>query len=263
MAVGKEIRMGQIFRKSDGRAVVVAIDHGGIAGPVRGIENPGAVVRDCVAGGADAILATRGLVKASLREWNRSTSIILRLTGGFTVLGGGFEEELISSPSAALSYGAAGAAMTVKFGHRREGSFTKQASLAIDECEALGLPVMIEAMAVADGRQLRDPESIRLAARAAQEIGADIVKTPYTGDPESFRTVVEGCPAPILILGGEKSESLEELFEQVHQSLEAGGAGLAIGRNIWGQGKTRAMVEAMVGMVHEGWTPEQALRHLH
>ena len=254
MTIGKEIRLTQIFRKGDGRSVMVAIDHGGIAGPVKGIENPAAVIRDCVAGGADSVLATRGVVKAAHGEWDRGTSVVLRLTGGFTVLGGGFEEELICEPETAAAFGAAGVAITVKFGHKREGFFTKQASLAADRCELLGLPVMIEAMAKVEGKKANDPESIKLAARAAQEIGADIVKTHYTGDPESFRAVVEGCPAPILILGGEKSD-LEGLFEEVYQSLQAGGAGVAIGRNIWGQGNTKAMIEAMAGLVHEGLDP--------
>jgi DhnA family fructose-bisphosphate aldolase class Ia len=261
--IGTEIRMNRIFRKGDGRSVVVAIDHGGIAGPVKGIEDPAAVIRDCVAGGADAVLATRGVVKAARGEWDRSTSIILRLTGGFTVLGGGFEEELIASPATAAAYGASGVAMTVKFGHKREGFFTKQASLAIGECELLGLPVMIEAMAKVEGKKSNDPEGVKLAARAAQEIGADIVKTYYTGDPDSFRAVVEGCPAPIVILGGEKSEGgPEALFEEVYRSIQAGGAGVAIGRNIWGQGNTKAMVEAMAGLVHELWTPAQAAKHV-
>lgn len=262
MHAGNAIRMGQIFRKADGRCVMVAIDHGGIAGPVKGIEDPRMVVRDCLAGGADSILATRGLVKATLPEWDRPMSIVLRLTGGFTTLGGGFEEELICTPETALSYGAAGVAMTIKFGHKREGEFTKQASLAMGECERLGLPVMIEAMAKAEGKKPNDPENIRLAARAAQELGADLVKTYYTGDPESFKAVVQGCPAPILILGGEKNDSVESLFRDVRDSIEAGGAGVAIGRNIWAQGATRAMVEAMVGIVHEGWTVEQAVRHV-
>ncbi len=262
MMIGREVRMRQLFRRGDGRSVMVALDHGGIAGPVKGIEDPAAVVRACVEAGADSILATRGVVKAALGEWDRGTSIMLRLTGGFTVPGGGFEEELICSPETALAYGSAGVAMTVKFGHRREGEFTKQASLAVGDCERLGLPVMIEAMCKVEGKKANDPESIKLAARAAQEIGADIVKTYYTGDPASFRLVVEGCPVPILILGGEKNDSVESLFRDVKDSLDAGGAGIAIGRNIWAGGNTKAMVEAMVGLVHEGWSVERALKHV-
>jgi DhnA family fructose-bisphosphate aldolase class Ia len=259
---GKTLRLNRILNRNDGRSVIVAIDHGGIAGPVKGIESPASVIADCVAAGADAVLATRGIVRAAIGEWDRGTSVILRLTGGFTVLGGGFEEELICMPSSAAAYGADAVAMTVKFGHRREGDFTRQASLAIGECETLGMPVMIEAMAKMEGKKSNDPENIRLAARAAQEIGADIVKTYYTGDPDSFRKVVEGCPVPVVILGGEKNDSLSSLFSDVYWSMQAGGAGIAIGRNIWAQGRTRAMVEAMNGLVHSGWTVEQALSHV-
>jgi DhnA family fructose-bisphosphate aldolase class Ia len=263
MNPGKALRLSSIFRKADGRAVIVAIDHGGIAGPIQGILKPAPLVRACLEGGADAILTTRGFVKASIAEWGRSMSLILRLTGGFTTLGGRFEEEMISSPETALAYGASGAAVTVKFGHQREGEFTRQASLTADACERWALPLMIEAMA-ARGKDLKssDPEGIKLASRAAQEIGADIVKTYYTGDPDSFRQVVEGCPAPIVVLGGERMNTVEELFAAVEGSLQAGAAGVAIGRNIWQHPNPRAMVEAMVGVVHEGWSAKQAVAHL-
>ncbi len=107
-----------------------------------------------------------------------------------------------------------------------------------------------------------DPKGTLLAAGAAQEIGADFVKTCYTGDPESFHKVVEGCPVPVVVLGGEKTETIEQVFSLVHASIEAGGKGIAIGRNMWEHGKTKAMVEAMVGIVHEGWTVKQALAHV-
>ncbi|MCX7032260.1 MAG: 2-amino-3,7-dideoxy-D-threo-hept-6-ulosonate synthase [Spirochaetes bacterium] len=261
MSIGKSIRLSSIFRRDTGRTVIVALDHGGIAGPLPGIEKPAEVVRACREGGADAILATRGVVSAAAGEWDRTLSVILRLTGGFTVLGGKFEEEVISSPEAALALGAAAAAVTVKFGHEREGEFTRQASFVADACERWGLPLMIEAMAKGKDMRSGDPKGILLAARAAQEIGADVVKTYYTGDPDSFRRVVEGCPVPVVILGGEKAETLGEVFSVVHASIQAGGKGIAIGRNIWEHGKTRLMVEAMVGLVHEGWTVAQALAH--
>ena len=260
MNPGKQIRLNSIFR-ADRRSVIVAVDHGGIAGPIPGIVKPAVLVRACVAGGADAVLTTRGFLKASIQEWAASTALILRLTGGFTVLGGRFEEEQISTPETALRCGAVAAAVTAKFGHPREGDFIRQASLAADACEQWNFPVMIEA--VAEGKDLKstDPEGVKLAARAAQEIGADIVKSYYTGDPESFRCVVEGCPAPVVILGGEKTEDLGRVFTDVFDSLQAGGAGIAIGRNIWQHGDPRAVVEAMVGVVHEGWSVKQALKH--
>jgi len=152
--------------------------------------------------------------------------------------------------------------VTVKFGHEREGEFTRQASHVADVCERWGLPLMIEAMAKGKDMKAADPKGIKLAARAAQEIGADLIKTYYTGDPDSFADVVEGCPIPVVILGGEKSDSTEALFRDVYQSLQAGGKGIAIGRNIWQHKNVLAMIEAMAGLVHENWTVAQALSHL-
>ena len=109
MNPGKKIRLTSIFR-SDGRSVIVAIDHGGIVGPIPGIVKPAPLMRSCVLGGADAVLTTRGFVRASIGEWAASTALILRLTGVFTVLGGRFEEEQISTPETSLRYGAAASA---------------------------------------------------------------------------------------------------------------------------------------------------------
>ena len=262
MNTGKTIRMNSIFRKDTGKSVIVAIDHGGIAGPMKGINEPGKLIEDCVAGGADGVLTTRGFVRAAEGAFDRSLGLILRMTGGFTVLGGGFEEELITSAETALRYGSAGAAVTVKFGHPREGFFTKQASLVADSCEEWGLPLMIEAMAKGKDLKSTDPAGVKLASRAAAEIGADIIKTYYTGDPDSFAQVIEGCMVPVVVLGGAKTDSIEDVFSDVYYSIQAGGSGIAIGRNIWQHENTMAMIEAMSGIVHEGWTVKQAMAHI-
>jgi DhnA family fructose-bisphosphate aldolase class Ia len=262
MRVGKQIRMNSLFNKSTGNSVCIAADHGGIAGPMEGINNPAELVSQCVAGGADCILTTRGFARAAAGAWDRTTSLLLRLTGGFTVLGGRFEEELITSPQTAVEYGAAGAVVTVKFGHEREGEFTKHASRVADECDRLGLPLMVEAMAKGKDLSPTDPKGVKLASRAAMEIGADIVKTYYTGDPDSFRDVVEGCPIPILILGGPKTDSDEQVISDVYYAMQAGARGIAMGRNIWQRKNPLSMIEAMAGLIHEGWSIQQAMQHI-
>lgn len=262
MNTGKTIRMNNIFRKDTGKSVIVAIDHGGIAGPMKGINEPAELIQACVEGGADGVLTTRGFIRAAEGAFDRNLGIILRLTGGFTVLGGMFEEEMITSVDTAMKIGSAGAAVTVKFGHEREGFFTKQASLVADDCENWGMPLMIEAMARGKDLKATDPAGVKLASRAAAEIGADMVKTYYTGNPESFAEVVEGAMVPVVILGGAKSDSIKDLFSDVYYSIQAGGSGIAIGRNIWQHDNTKAMIEAMSGIVHEGWTVDQAMAHI-
>ena len=262
MRIGKQIRMNSLFNKSTGNSLCIAVDHGGIAGPMEGINDPAKLVQQCVVGGADCILTTRGFARAAAAGWDRKTSLLLRLTGGFTTLGGKFEEEMITSPETAVEYGAAGVAVTVKFGHEREGEFTQNASFTADKCDRLGLPLMVEAMAKGKELESTNPKGIKLASRAAMEIGADIVKTYYTGDPDSFREVVEGCPIPILILGGPKSDSDEEVISNVYYAMQAGARGIAMGRNIWQRKNVQTMIEAMAGLVHEGWSIQQAMNHI-
>ena len=263
MLSGLTLRTNAIFDKQDGRSVIIALDHGSIAGPMPGITDPRTIVKACVSAKVDGILTTKGFVDASLSEWDRQTSLVLRLTGGFTVLGGRFEEEMIVEPETAIAYGASCAAITVKFGHEKEGEFIRKASLAIDCCHRLGLPVMLEAMAkgTIKGKEFasHDPEAIRMVARMGSEIGADLIKTYYTGDIESFRRVVQGCPVPIVILGGAKTDSVRLVFQTIHDSLQAGGRGIAMGRNIWSFGKVEAMIEAVNGLVHGHWGVDKAL----
>jgi DhnA family fructose-bisphosphate aldolase class Ia len=151
----------------------------------------------------------------------------------------------------------------VKFGHAREGAFIKQASLEIDAYHKLGIPVMVEALAKGsiNGKPFpsNDPEGIKMVARMAAEIGADMVKTYYTGTPESFAPVVAGCPVPVVILGGAKTDSIAGVFQDIYDSLQAGGVGIAMGRNIWGYPNLPAMLEAVTGLVHKNWSVEEAL----
>ena len=262
MSAGMILRRQALFSKRDERSVIIAMDHGAIAGPIQGIVHPSELVSACVQAKVDGILAHKGFVDASTEAWDRCTSLVLRLTGGFTVLGGLFEEEMIVEPLTALSYGAACVAITVKFGHEREGAFIRQASLAIDECHRLGLPVMVEAMAKGNRKGEKvpsnDPEAIRMVARMGAEIGADLIKTHYTGSIDSFARVVEGCPVPIVVLGGEKTDSIRSVFQDIHDSLCAGGKGIAVGRNIWEHGHVDKMLTAAVGVVHEDWSVDQA-----
>lgn len=262
MTAGLALRKQMLFDKRDGRSVVIAMDHAAIAGPIPGIESPRAIIGSCVSHKVDGVLTTKGFVDASIDSWDRCTALVLRLTGGFTVLGGKFEEELVVEPEVALAYGASCAAITVKFGHEYEGKFIKQASLAIDRCHALGLPVMVEAMAkgTLQGEKFssNDTQAITMVARMASEIGADMVKTYYTGSKESFARVVNGCPVPILILGGAKTDSVRHVFQDIYDSLEAGGKGIALGRNVWEHGNIDAMLDAVNGLVHGHWSVEKA-----
>ena len=95
-------------------------------------------------------------------------------------------------------------------------------------------------------------ETVRLAARIGAELGADIIKTGFVGTVAEFRTIVESCFRPVVVLGGAKVKNLQDLFLVIEQSMEAGAAGVAIGRNVWTHPDPGGVTAGLVEIVHGG-----------
>jgi class I fructose-bisphosphate aldolase len=125
------------------------------------------------------------------------------------------------------------------------------------------MPVL--AMVYARGPKIKDgfgPEVVKHCARLGEELGADVVKVPYTGDIESFSRVVESCCIPVVIAGGPKMENLRDIVQMAYDSIKAGGSGLSVGRNIFQSDDPSLLVKALHGIVHENWEIEQAMEEL-
>jgi fructose-bisphosphate aldolase/2-amino-3,7-dideoxy-D-threo-hept-6-ulosonate synthase len=102
-----------------------------------------------------------------------------------------------------------------------------------------------------------DVEYVKHAARVGAELGADIVKTNYTGDPDSFKDVVKGCPVPVVVAGGPKMETEHDLLQMVFDSKQAGGSGVAIGRNVFQADDPTLLVENISKILHQGFTVDE------
>ncbi len=132
-----------------------------------------------------------------------------------------------------------------------------------DDCDYWGMPLV--AMMYPRGRNIpnqHDPTVVALAARAGAELGADIVKTNYTGDPESFKDVVRGCPVPVVIAGGPKTNTDREFLEMIYGAINAGAAGAAAGRNVFQADDPTRMTRAIAAIVHDGTSVDDALKLL-
>ncbi len=202
-------------------------------------------------------------MRAALGAWERGLGLILRMSGGFTTLGGRFEEEPLGEAEDAVFWGADAAAITVKFGHAREGELIRNAARLVSSCERRGIPTMIEVMALKGGAPSLDAEALAVAVRSAEELGGTFIKAPLPERRREFARVIRGSHVPVLILGGEKLDSLEALFGAIAGAMDDGAAGVAMGRNIWGQDEAVGVLEATVGLVHGGWGVDTALAHLH
>ncbi|HVM46320.1 MAG TPA: fructose-bisphosphate aldolase, partial [Candidatus Thermoplasmatota archaeon] len=99
-------------------------------------------------------------------------------------------------------------------------------------------------------------------ARLGFELGADVIKVPYTGSPDTFRDVVQGVDVPVLISGGPKAASDRAFLAMVEGSLAAGGAGVSVGRNFWQHKDPTAMTRAVARLVHDRVSLAAALHEL-
>jgi class I fructose-bisphosphate aldolase len=242
-------RMNRIFRE-DGKALIVALDHGLIDGPKQGLERPGTIIAQVAAGGADAILTSYGVAQRFAREL-APLGFILRLDGGATSLGdSGGPGSLFFGVEAALKLGADAVAISAFPGSPVEVASLERLAHVIEAAHGWGLPVMAEMVpgGFDSPPEMRTVHAVALAVRVAAELGADFVKTPYVA---GFETVAASCYVPVVVLGGAKRGNEAIMLADIRGAMAAGGAGVAIGRNIFQADDPAAMTAAVAAIVHE------------
>lgn len=256
MTTGKGLRYRRITQ--DDLALVVPMDHGISIGPTAGLRDVPETVRDVARGGATAVLTHKGLFP-DLYEANAPVGTVLHVSAATSLNPDPNDKVPVATVEEAVRRGADAVSCHVNFGSETESAQVRRAGELSRACDRFGMPFLFMAYArgpdVADGH---DPNTVAHIARAAAEIGADLVKTVYTGDPESFARVVEGCPVPILIAGGPKAQDREEVLEMVHDAIGAGAAGVSMGRNVFQADDPTRMTAALYAIIFEDATAKEA-----
>ncbi len=243
---------------TDGRTVIIALDHGLIDGPCEGFERPATTLAAVLAGGPDAILTSYGIALRFRSELG-DVGVIVRSDGASTNLGTPSTGSTgrFFGPEAAIRVGADAVVVTAHPGSDREDLTLANLARTIDEAHGLGLPVLAEMVpgGFDSGPELRSTPGVAMAARLGAELGADFVKAPYCAD---YRTVIESTFVPVVILGGSKGSEVDTLAD-IRGALDAGAAGVAIGRNVFQCPDPAAMTAAIVALVHDDASVESAL----
>ncbi len=249
-------RFNKIF-KSDGRALIVACDHGMISGPMRGIENMEQTLTQVIAGGVDAVMTSYGTAVRFAKLLSK-VGLVLRIDGAGTVLGP------MDGPGAqfytvedALRLGADALCVTTFPGTAVEEQTLETLARVIRQAHVWGIPVMAEMVpgGFDSGPELRTLESISVSARVAAELGADWVKIPYV---DGFEQVVAGCYVPVVVLGGSHQTDPRATLAMVKAGLDAGAVGGTIGRNVWQSSLTEKMAAALVSLIHSNASVDEA-----
>lgn len=243
---------------------MVPIDHGTFI-PVPALGDVGGVIA-ALAPYADAFIANMGIIK-QCRESFGGKAILLRgdiyrshLALTSQAGGDGAQNMYYGYGIRDARHAGADGVIAMMFpGSPNEKDITQNCCRLVSEALEVSVPVMIEAVPGGLGMpELYTPENVDYVVRAAAELGADVVKTPFT-DKESFRTTVQRCPVPVVILGGAHMGDTMAIFQMVADSIAVGGAGIAIGRNLWQDPKPVAMIKALTAIIHDGATAEMAL----
>ena len=250
---GKSIRMGRIIDRNSGRTVIVPMDHGVTLGPIPGLARVQETINAVASGGANAIVIHKGLAEIGLNGNRKRVGLIIHLSASTRVNSDPNFKVMVCTVEEAIKLGADAVSVHVNLGAEDEGAMIKDLGAVAKTAADWGMPLL--AMMYMRGPKIRseyDVTVVKHAARVGAELGADIVKVPYTGSPETFREVVEGCFVPVVIAGGEKMDTDEDILEMVKGSIGAGGAGVSIGRNVFQHRDPTTIVQAIGRIVHNG-----------
>ena len=262
MGIGKEVRKERIMNRETGKTVIVPMDHGVTVGPIKGLIDLPKTVDLVAKGGANAVVEHVGMVGQGHRRYGRDIGLIVHLSGSTTLSPDPNRKVLVCSVERAVRMGADAISIHVNIGAENEGEMLEAFGEVAEGADYWGMPLL--AMVYPRGPKVdneKDVANVKIAARVGAELGADIVKVPYTGSPKTFKEVVEGCPIPVVIAGGSKLSD-EDTLKMVEGAVKAGAAGLSMGRNAFQHEKPVRLVSAACAIVHEGKTAKEAMKIL-
>ncbi len=263
MHLGKAIRLERIINRNTKRAIIVPMDHGTTVGPLPGIVNMRAAVQAVVEGGANAVLMHKGVPRCCHRNQGQDVGLIVHLSASTSLSPLPNAKTLVCSVEEAIRLGADAVSVHVNLGDESEAKMLEEFGRVTESAQSWGMPVL--AMVYARGPKVADefdPDIVAHCARVGVELGADVVKVPYTGDPDSFCRVTDACCVPVVIAGGPKLDSTRDFLVMVRDSLRAGGAGLSVGRNIFQHKRPDLLTRALSRVVHENADVDEAMELL-
>ncbi len=259
--IGKNIRLERLFDRKSKKIIIVPMDHGLTLGTIKGLENLVDMIDKVALGGANAVLEHSGMVGAGHRKYGKDIGLIIHLSGATNLTPDPNKKVLVCSVERALKMGADGVSIHINIGADEEPEMLQDAHTVIEASREWGVPLL--AMMYPRGKKIKDenaPEAVNIAVRVGAELGADIVKTNYTGDIDSFKYIVKGVNIPVIIAGGPKIDTIPELFQLVYDSIQAGGAGVAFGRNVFQAENPTKVVEGLSKIVHHKYTVDEVLK---
>lgn len=259
--LGKAVRMSRLVNPKSGKFMAITVDHSLSRGILKGLIPIQETIDKIVAGRPDAITMTKGIAESCWWKHAGAASLLLKCSNyspvqptGDVIFGD--VEEAVRMGADAVSIG-----MIMLGDHQAEQ--VREVGRISKECASLGMPLIGhiypkgESVAKADQTKW---ENIAYCCRGGAELGVDIIKTTYTGDPESMHKVVEAVPAAtrVVIQGGDACKTLDDYLIMTRDAMDCGVGGVTMGRFVWDYRDVTALVVALRKIIHEGYSVKEA-----
>lgn len=259
MVTGLQIRMDRILRK--GKMLCIPMDHGISSGPIEGLERPSQVIQKCELHGLTSVIINKGILK-SLPKPTR-VGILVHFSSSTSLSTSPNRKMLTGSVEEALRLGADGVSLHINVGGKEEPEMLEQLGKISEECHKWNMPLL--AMMYPRGENVKnphDPEIVGHVARIGAELGADIVKTLYTGDVDSFAKIVKSTPVPVVIAGGPKAKTDFDILQMTEDAMKAGAKGVTYGRNIFAHKNPDKIVSALAAIIFRKESAKEAEKRI-
>jgi len=259
MVTGQQIRLNRILRK--GKMLCIPMDHGISNGPIEGLEDPHSIIYKCETHGLTSVIVNKGIIKTMPKP--TKVGLLVHFSSSTSLSVSPNRKMLTGSVEEAIRLGADGVSLHVNIGGKEEPEMLEQLGMISDQCHKWNMPLL--AMMYPRGENIKDPhdpEIVAHVARIGAECGADIVKTVYTGDIDSFAKIVKSTPVPIVIAGGPKAKSDKDILKMTEDAMKAGAKGVTYGRNIFANKNPVNIVQALAGIIFKKETAKEAAKKI-
>lgn len=259
-----------LFDTDSGNAVVVALDHGLGMGAVDGFSNPEATLSAVLSGDPDGVLVGPAFARHygdQIDAAGVDTLVTADVVTFSTRPGHDEGMDIWTRPfdiEELLALDPVGVKAVLVFGREDRRLYQDNIdaiSRLASELRGTGVPLIVEPVqwgSRVPDELATDHDYVEDACRLAWEFGADILKAPYSGEPDRYAELVEHSPVPVTILGGPASGSTRAMLGDVREAVDAGASGPVIGRSVWQSEDPAAVTRALGAIVHEGVSVAEA-----
>jgi len=256
--LGKEVRLNRLFSSKSGNILVIALDHAIGWGVIDGIADIRSTMEKIIESQPDALTMLKGTAQRVFAPYAGSIPFIMKSTT-FSPAHPIYDAS-VGTVEEALRLGADAIATGCTLLGEKQAELLHNLACVSEKAFSYGLPTVthIYPKGAEKGKEY-EKENVMYAARAAAELDIDIVKTFYTGDPESYKEVIDACPSRVVVSGGPKLPSLKDVFQMTYDAMSVGAKGVTYGRNVWQAKDPVAVVNALKHIIHNKGNVSEAM----